>query len=98
MHDVKNDASRATLSQIPVVLLAQNAVQPRIRTPGVTPKSTLWLSRALARQDTRRNARGLSMEEEQREEQGVDDIAVETEGLLVLVGAGMAMKGAEANK
>lgn len=38
------------------------------------------------------------MKEEQWEEQGVNDIAVETEGLLVLVGAGMAMKGAEANK
>lgn len=95
---MKNDASWATLSQIPVVFLSQNAMQPRIRTPGVTPKSSLWLSCALARQDTRRNARGLGMKEEQREEQGVDDIAVETEGLLVLVGAGMAMKGAEASR
>ena len=98
MHDVQNDAGRATLSQIPVVFLAQDAMQPRIRAPGVTPKSTLWFSRALARQDTRCDARGLGMEEEKREEQGVDDIAVEAEGLLVLVGAGMAMEGAEASR
>ena len=73
-------------------------MQPRIRTPGVTPKSTLWLSRTLARQDTRRDARGLGMKEEQREQQGVDDIAMETERLLVLVGAGMAMKRAKASR
>lgn len=71
-------------------------MQPRVRAAGATPEGALWLCCSLGGQNIRRDARGLSVKEEQWNEQCVDDIAVEAEALLVFVGAGMAMGRAEA--
>lgn len=96
MHHMQDNAGGASFCQVPIMFLTQDAMQPCICTPGFTPESAFWFRSPLAGQDTGRDARGLSMEEEQGDEEGVDDIAVEAEGLLVFVGAGMAMEGAEA--
>lgn len=96
VHHMQHNAGGATFSQVPIMFLAQNAVQPCICTASFALESTFRLSGARTGQDTSRNARRLGVEEEQWDEEGVDDVAVETERLLVLVGAGIAMVRAEA--
>lgn len=96
VHHVQDDASRASLRQVPVVFLAQYAVQPGICAPGVTSESTFWLCGPLAGQHIRRNTRRLTVQKEHRKKQCVDNVAVKTESFLALVGACMAMHSAEA--
>jgi len=64
MHHMQHDAGGATLCQVPIMFLAQDAVQPCICTASFATESAFRLTSARTRQDTSCNARSLSVEEE----------------------------------
>lgn len=95
VHHVQHDAGRAPLHQVPVMFLAQDTVQPGIRTAGFATKRTFGFLGPLAGQHTRCNPRGLAVQQEHRQQQCVNDIAVETERFLAFMRARMSMHSAE---
>lgn len=64
VHHMQHNAGGATFSQVPIMLLAQDAVQPCICTAGFALESAFRLSGARAGEDTSRNTRGLGVQEE----------------------------------
>lgn len=64
VHHMQHDAGGATFSQVPIMFLAQDAVQPCICTASFALESAFRFCGPRTGQDTSRNARGLGVEEE----------------------------------
>lgn len=82
VQNVERDACRASFSQIPIMLLGEDTVKPRIRTPSFSSKCTFRFGSSLARKDTRSHLGCLVVKEGQGKEEGMDDITIKAEGLL----------------
>lgn len=96
MQDVQDDAGGAALSQIPIMFLAENAMQPSISISCFTTKRALRVFTFMAGEGAGSGAGRLVVEEEERKQDGVYDIAVQAKRLFRLVRAGVTVGGAEA--
>lgn len=98
VQDVQGDAGGTSLGHVPVMLLAKDAVQPGVGAASFSAESALGLCASVTGQHVGGDPRSLVVEQKQGEEDGVDDIAVQTEGFLLIIGARVAVEGAEATK
>jgi hypothetical protein len=87
MQDVQDDTGGAPFGQIPIMLLAEYAMQPRKRAARITSKGPLRLGPFMAGQNSGGDARRLIMEKEQGEQESMDYVAMQSERLLCFVGA-----------
>lgn len=93
---MQNDTGGTAFGQIPIMLFAQNGMQPSISTTRLTTERPFAFCAFVAWQHIGCDTRGLVVEQKEREKDGVDDIAMEPEGFLFLTGGIMAMLGTEA--
>lgn len=92
MQDMQDNAGGTAFGQVPIVFLAQNAMKPGVCAASLATEGPLRLGALVCGQDTGGDARGLMMQEEEREQESVDDIAMEAKTLLFFVGAGITME------
>lgn len=96
VEDMVDDAGGAPRGEVPVVLFDQDAMEPGEGTPSLAPKGALGLGTLGTRQGASGNALGLVVDQEQRDEESMDDIAVQAERVLLGRGAFLAVGGTEA--
>ena len=90
-----NDAGGAPLGEVPVVLFDQDTMEPGKGTPRFTSKGALGLGSLGAGQCPGGNAFRLVVDQEQGYQQGMDNVAVQAESILLGGGVGMTVGGAE---
>lgn len=96
VQDMQDDTGRAPRGQVPIVLFSQDTREPGKGTAGLALEGSLGLSALLARQRAGSDSLGLVIDQEEGDEEGVDDVAMEAEGLLLGGAARVTVGSAEA--
>lgn len=95
VENVLDDAGWAAGCEVPVVFLGENAVKPGEGGASLATEGALGLGALLAGESSGGGALGLVVDQEEGDEEGVDDLAVEAESLLLVGSAGESVAGAE---
>ena len=95
VEDVLDDAGWAAGCEVPVVFFGENAVEPGKGGASLATEGAFGFGALLAGECSGGGALGLVVDQEEGDEEGVDDIAVEAEGLLLVRSAGESVAGAE---
>lgn len=92
---MEDDAGGTPCRQIPVMFFGEDAIQPSKGATRITSKRALRLGALLAGENAGGDSLGLVVDQEEGDEESMDDVAVEAEGLLVGLGARVSVKSAE---